>query len=86
VGFTFGSASPTCDVQLCGTPVMQWNTTWYKLFFLFFFFWKHNSRPKLTSNWHAQVKLIGRQWNTTWYNLLLFCSSSSSFLEAQQQI
>jgi hypothetical protein len=43
------------------------------------FFWKHNSRPDLTSNWHAQVKLIGRQWNTTWYNLLLFCSCSSFF-------
>ncbi len=80
VGFTFGCASPTCDVQLCGTPVMQWNTTWYNLLlFLFFFFWKHNSRPDLTSNRHAQVKFIGRQWNTTWYNLLLFCSCSSFF-------
>jgi hypothetical protein len=67
--------------------VMQWNMTGYNLLLILFFFsWKHNSRPDLTSNWHAQVKLIGRQWNTTWYNLLLFSSSSSSFLEAQQQI
>ncbi len=26
-----------------------------------FFFWKHNSRPNLTSIWHPQVKLIGRK-------------------------
>ncbi len=27
----------------------------------FFFFWKHNSRPDLTSIWHPQVKVIGRK-------------------------